>query len=261
MADFPIEELARRAGMTVRTVRTYITRGLLPPAGRAGRAARYTGDHLDRLDLVNGLRRRGFSLGAIEVLVAQDTERTAEDALRLYRGMLAPWQPEEPVEVDEAELPGRLGLTPAAVSAHELLRHLDEAGVVEAAGPGRLRILAPDLARAAAEAVRLGIPPAALVGLRRRLDDHTGAVAEMFVELFARQVWDDYVDAGLPAGDAPRIQQTVEQLQPVATLALLSSFRSRMQDVMDAFITRISDDISPEAGRAMGIRTTDLDDR
>ena len=69
------------------------------------------------------------------------------------------------------------------------------------------------------------------------------------------------VEAGLPAGDAPRIQQTVEQLQPVATLALLSSFRSRMQDAMDAFITRISDDISPEAGRAMGIRTTDLDDR
>lgn len=260
MADFPIEELARRAGMTVRTVRSYITRGLLPPSGRAGRAARYTEAHLDRLDLVNGLRRRGFSLGAIEVLVTQDSGRTAEEALRLYRGMLAPWQPEEPVELDGAELPGHLGLTPDMVSADELVRHLRATGVVETTEDARLRILRPDLARAAAEAVRLGIPPAALVGLRRRLDDHTGAVAEMFVELFARQVWDGYVEAGLPAGDAPRIQRTVEQLQPVATLALLSSFRSRMQDAMDAFITRISDDISADAGRAMGIRTTDLDD-
>ena len=195
MADFPIEELARRAGMTVRTVRSYITRGLLPPGERAGRAARYTDTHLARLDLVNGLRRRGFSLGAIEVLVTQDPERTAEEALRLYRGMLAPWQPEEPVEVDGTELPTHLGLDPDAVSADELVRHLCATGVVETAAHGRLRILRPDLARAAAEAVRLGIPPAALVGLRRRLDDHTGAVAEMFVELFARQVWDEHVFA------------------------------------------------------------------
>ncbi|MEJ8280837.1 MerR family transcriptional regulator [Pseudonocardia spirodelae] len=262
MPDFPIEELAHRAGMTVRTVRSYITRGLLPPGERAGRAVRYTDVHVDRLDLVNGLRRRGFSLGAIEVLVAQHTDRTAEDALRLYRGMLAPWQPEEPVEVAEDELPDLLGPDAQAPggAADELLVALREAGVVETAGPGRVRVLRPDLARAAAGAIRLGIPPGALVGIRRRLDDHTGAVAQMFVELFAGQVWAGYVAAGLPADGAPRIQETVEQLQPVATMALLSSFRFRMQAEMDTFIARISRDLSPEAGRAIGVRTTDLDD-
>ncbi|MBN9734886.1 MULTISPECIES: MerR family transcriptional regulator [unclassified Pseudonocardia] len=282
MADYPIEELAHRAGMSVRNVRTYVSRGLLPPARMAGRAARYTDEHLDRLDLVNGLRRRGFTLGAIEVLVRQDPDRAAEDALRLYRGMLAPWRPEEPVEIDEDALAGWMGLPPEALEALRgdpgdagpgtagpgvTTARLREAGLVEPAGPGRIRILRPDLVRAGGDAVRLGIPLEAVLTLREHLDEHTGRIAELFVELFAEQVWAGYVRDGLPAEGVPRIQTVVEGLQPVATTALLSSFRARMQSTMDAFIERISGEISEsaaaDAARLLGPRGTErrLDDR
>lgn len=264
MPDFPIEELAHRAGMSVRNVRTYISRGLLPAGRMVGRAARYTDAHLDRLDLVNGLRRRGFSLGAIEVLVRQDPDRAAEDALRLHRGMLAPWQPEEPVEIGEDELPAWMGLDPDGAGAEAVrsaAERIRDAGLVEPAGPGRIRILRPDLVRAGGDAVRLGIPLEAVLELREHLDVHTGRIAELFVALFAEQVWAGYVREGLPAEGVPRIQTVVEQLQPVATTALLSSFRARMQSTMDAFIEQISDEISDgaqaDAARRLGTRTVD----
>ncbi|ANY08490.1 MerR family transcriptional regulator [Pseudonocardia sp. HH130630-07] len=258
MPDFPIEELAHRAGMTVRNVRTYISRGLLPAGRMAGRAARYTDEHLARLDLVNGLRRRGFSLAAIEVLVHQEPDRAAEDALRLYRGMLAPWEPEEPVEIDDDDLPRWMGLDPGGPGAAEVHERTDEmraAGLVEPAGPGRLRILRPDLVRAGGDAVRLGIGVDAVLALRAELDVHTGRIAELFVALFAEQVWAEHVRAGLPASGATRIQDVVGSLQPVATTALLSSFRSRMQTTMDAFVERISGEISePPDARAAARR-------
>lgn len=255
MADFPIEELARLAGMSVRNVRAYVSRGLLPPGRMQGRAARYSDEHLDRLDLVNGLRRRGFSLAAIEVLVRQDTAQPAEDALRLYRGMLAPWQPEEPMLVDADGLAEWLGLDGAAAEELDVAALVD-AGLVERAGAGRLRVLRPELLRAGADAVRLGITQQAVLDLHRDLDGHCERIAELFVALFADQVWARHVADGMPAERAPEIQSVVEQLQPVATRALLSSFRSRMQATMDGFIERISEDLAPsDAGRALGVRT------
>ena len=47
-----IDELARAAGTTVRNVRVYQDRGLLPPPERRGRLGLYGPDHLRRLRLV-----------------------------------------------------------------------------------------------------------------------------------------------------------------------------------------------------------------
>lgn len=255
---FPIEELARRAGLSVRNVRSHMSRGLLPPGEMRGRAARFTAAHVDRLDLINGLRRRGFTLAAIEVLINQSSTHTAEEALRLYRGMLAPWEPEEPVEIGADALPEWLGLPDDDPVAPELRRagpRLVEAGLAEHAGPDRIRLLRPDLVRSGGQAVRLGMSLESVLELHGRLDEQTARVAEMFVTLFADEIWAGHVSGGLPAESAPRIQHAVEELQPVATMALLSSFRSVMQQAMDDFIARISEDLAPgDAARAVAIR-------
>ena len=49
VSEIRIDELARRSGLTVDTIRFYQREGLLPPAARAGRAKVYGQDHLDRL--------------------------------------------------------------------------------------------------------------------------------------------------------------------------------------------------------------------
>ncbi len=66
---FTIDELAARAGVTVRTVRFYGTRGLLPPpAIGPRRVGHYGGEHLARLALIEELQHQGMTLAAIEAV-------------------------------------------------------------------------------------------------------------------------------------------------------------------------------------------------
>lgn len=75
-AVLSIAELAERGGVTRRTVRYYVQRGLLPaPAGR-GRGGHYGPEHLDRLLQVRGWQEQGVSLDDIAQLLATG-ERTA----------------------------------------------------------------------------------------------------------------------------------------------------------------------------------------
>ncbi len=60
-----IDDLARRAGVTVDTIRFYRRERLLPPAERVGRAKFYGPEHLDRLRRIRDLQDRRFSLAAI----------------------------------------------------------------------------------------------------------------------------------------------------------------------------------------------------
>src|SRR3954454_9034162 len=67
-AEVDIDELAHRAGTTVRTVRMYQEKGLLPAPHRRGRRAAYGTEHLTRLRLVQRLADRGYSLAAVKDL-------------------------------------------------------------------------------------------------------------------------------------------------------------------------------------------------
>lgn len=239
--DFTIDELAARAGMTVRNVRAHLSRGLLPAGDLRGRTAYYTPAHLARLELISGLQRRGFTLAAIGVLINQTSSGGAEEALRLYRGMLAPWEPEEPVEMAEQELPGWLGVALPDGALHELLT----SPLIEQTGPGRLRVTNPALVRAGAQAVAIGIPAAAVLEVGGSLQDRTRDIAELFVALFRDHLWNPHVAAGLPRSGAADVRTAVEALQPVATQALLGAFRSTMQQTMDTFIAELSEDLVP----------------
>lgn len=62
---YAIGELARRAGVSRRTVRFYVQRGLIPqPLGR-GRGEHYGSEHLERLLRVKALQQQGVTLDAI----------------------------------------------------------------------------------------------------------------------------------------------------------------------------------------------------
>ena len=87
--DYRIDELAREAGTTVRNVRAYQDRGLLPPPRRSGRVGLYTDAHLARLRLIGTMLERGYTLG--NILSAQ----FFESAVRA--------QPEIPAEVRQGE--------------------------------------------------------------------------------------------------------------------------------------------------------------
>src|SRR4249920_1340318 len=65
----PIEELARRTGVTVRNLRAMQARSLALPPELVGRKGFYTERHVARVLLVLKLQSRGFSLAAIQALI------------------------------------------------------------------------------------------------------------------------------------------------------------------------------------------------
>ncbi|WIY04841.1 MerR family transcriptional regulator [Amycolatopsis mongoliensis] len=75
---YSIGELARRTGLTVKAVRFYSDRGLLPPSGRnAAGQRRYDDAARSRLDLIRTLRDLGVGLATIRRVV--DGEATVAD--------------------------------------------------------------------------------------------------------------------------------------------------------------------------------------
>src|SRR5689334_19319834 len=61
-----IGELAARADTTVRTVRYYVARGLLPPPAGLGQGSAYSEEHLVRLGAIRALKARYLPLAEIE---------------------------------------------------------------------------------------------------------------------------------------------------------------------------------------------------
>jgi DNA-binding transcriptional MerR regulator len=75
-AELSIEALAEATGVPVRTVRFYITQGLLPGPGSRGKMATYRPEHLARLRLIRLLVRQRMPLAEIRGVLAglSDTE-------------------------------------------------------------------------------------------------------------------------------------------------------------------------------------------
>lgn len=68
--SYKLEELAERAGMSVRTVRYYLQRGLLEPPPFRGKDTAYGPDHLVRLRAIRRLQERFLPLDAIQAELA-----------------------------------------------------------------------------------------------------------------------------------------------------------------------------------------------
>lgn len=79
---YTIGEAARLSGVSVRRLRFYSDKGLLPPAGRTESGYRvFTDEELIRLDLIRCLRDAGVGLDAIREVLSHELSLT--DALKL----------------------------------------------------------------------------------------------------------------------------------------------------------------------------------
>ena len=225
-----IDELAARVGMTVRNIRAYTSRGLLPPPRLRGRTGLYDEEHLARLTMVKEMLADGYTLAAVERVLGHAPAGVTAPGLALHKALLTPWLPEEPEVVDRASLEARSG----APLTDELLDRLVEVGVVVPLADGQLRIDSPSLLRAGLAVIALGIPPEAVVAAQIAVNEHAQAAARIYVDMFRDTVWRAFADAGQPEEDWPRVQQAVERVQPVATQAMLAAFRLAMAQAVDA---------------------------
>ena len=230
--EFTVDELAARAGITVRNVRAYAARGLLPPPRLVGRTGYYGAEHVARLLLVREMLAEGWSLAVIERTLATAPAIGGSASLALHRALLAPWLPPEPEETTAEELAARAGMPIDPPTVGELVR----LGLVERLDGGRLRVTDPSLLTAGLQVVQLGVPPSALVAAQARVIELVREIAATYVAMFARTGWRTMTQSGSPGEQLDRVRDAMSRLQPAAAQALLAGFRTEMAAAVGAAV-------------------------
>ncbi|MEU9335041.1 MerR family transcriptional regulator [Streptomyces sp. NPDC048290] len=172
-----MEELARLAGITVRTLRFYRERRLIPPPRREGRIAWYDDHHLARLRTIAALLERGHTLSGIaELAEAFDHGRDVADLLGV-----GPPSEETPVRLTPEELADAFAgqATPENLAAALDLGYLGTDGE-EIVHISR-RLL--DVSRALVDE---GIPLSEVLAAGRQVREHADALAGLFAGLLLR---------------------------------------------------------------------------
>jgi DNA-binding transcriptional MerR regulator len=214
--ELTIDELAARTGLTVRTVRFYASEGLLPPPIRRGRIAYYDARHRMRLDLVRTLQEHGYTLAAIERVLARIPNEAGPQVYAVQAAVLAPWLPEQTEELDRAALERRIG---HRVTDDEL-DALSQIGAIEPIDGDRFRV-APGALSHALELLKLPVPASVLHDSARIIDEHATAVANGLTDVFVRAIWGPYQRGEL---DSDQVVALLARLRPLAVQGLVSAF-------------------------------------
>ncbi|WP_415937859.1 MerR family transcriptional regulator [Streptomyces sp. 039-1] len=215
-AAYRIEDLAHRSGATVRTIRAYQDRGLLPRPERRGRANVYANAHLARLRQIADLLDRGYTLASIkELLEAWDAGRGLGGVLGLVAEVDGPWTDEEAARISRAELDERFGG-----------RH-DDAAVADAVELGVLEpvvgdedsflVPSPQELSAAAELHKAGVPLSAISSHLRELRGQVEHIASRLLEFTTEHVFARYLGEHPPSDtEAAEAASLVRRLRPLA---------------------------------------------
>ncbi|MEV5850005.1 MerR family transcriptional regulator [Streptomyces sp. NPDC051985] len=215
--SYRIEDLAHRSRTSVRTIRAYQDKGLLPRPERRGRANVYSDVHLTRLHQIADLLARGYTLASIkELLDAWDTGRGLAGVLGLVTEAEGPWTDEEPVRLSRAELDARFGGTPDDLAVAEAV----ELGILEPADgdPDSFLVPSPQELAVAAELHAAGVPLLAISEHLRELRVQVEHIAARFLEFTTEHVFARYLDDPDHRTDAKAAEAAslVRRLRPLA---------------------------------------------
>jgi DNA-binding transcriptional MerR regulator len=226
-----VEQLANRVGMTVRTVRFYAGRGLIPAPRREGRNGYYGPDHLARLELVRELQAHGFTLSAIEGYLERIPADATPEDVAMHRTLLAPWMPGRPETINRAELDVRSGRT----LSDDDIEMLVAIGVVEPTPVDDMFNVAQAHLAVGIQLLDLGLPKEAALAAQRVFNEHGRAVANELTAVFRDQIWPHLRDSNLPP---EVIQSMIERFKPLSIQALVTSYEIAVDEAKRETIRR-----------------------
>jgi DNA-binding transcriptional MerR regulator len=236
-----VDELAQMAGTSVRNLRAFQDRGVIPPPVKQGRSAFYGAAHLYRLRLVLRLQERGYSLASIqELIAAAESGRNVRDLIGLDEAITAPLGhpplDATPGTVTRGQLMRMFGLK-------SLPRHLLERAVqlqyLEPEG-ARFRVADVLMLEAAAGLVRSGIGLPDLLDVAEQLQTHMQRTADDLLWRLARAI-DSYGTQIPPAEDVARIAEVILKLRRlVDTVVLAEAHRAIEQAVTQLYTDRLA---------------------
>jgi DNA-binding transcriptional MerR regulator len=245
-----IDELAQSTGLTVRNVRSYQSRGLIPPPEVQGRTGYYGAQHLAQLQLIREMQAQGFNLTAIAHLL-QEARGAGEDVLGFTRALMTPFETEAAEIVERTELLARLG----GEVEEKLIAKAEKLGLVIPIGENGFEVPSPTLLAAGERLVGLGVPLEAALETMDKLRRHTERIAQTFVQMFLEFIWKPFDDAGRPESDWPQVRAALDQLRPLASEALTAGFQPTMTKAVEvAFGKEVDRGLGGRANGPVGER-------
>ncbi|MFJ8630047.1 MerR family transcriptional regulator [Streptomyces sp. NPDC093568] len=231
-----IDELAARAGMTVRTVRFYGTKGLLPPPVIGPRRVGHYGrEHLARLALIEELQQQGMTLAAIERYLQQLPPDLDAHDLAIHRAVVASWAPDAIETVTRAELERRAG---RALGDDDVER-LVAMGVAEAADGGYRVDLG--LLRLGVGLLDVPLSQEAILSARNVLIEHARAAAHELSRLFRGEVSERA---------ARDVKSLSAYMHPLVVQALLTTFQRSLREDLREWLGGVPETAADEGGSA-----------
>ena len=232
--EFTIDELARASDTTVRNIRAYQDRGLLPPPELRGRKGYYFTSHLARLRVIAGLLDRGYSLNSIKDLIdALENGIDLRHLMGLESAMTSPWTDEEPQLVPMTELIKMFGayLTPEALARAADLDLMKPEGTM-------VRVRSMRTLRAGSELVATGIPLEELLDIVRMLRGNVERVANELVRLVGDHVLSNYETEDLPPKEEfPKLADLVWRMRPLAEMAVHAELARAMENAASRLLS------------------------
>ena len=238
MAEYRIDDLAREAGTTVRNVRVYQDRGLLPPPRREGRTGVYSEVHLGRLRLIGQLLDRGYTFAHIaEFFAGWQSGKNLTDVLGLEEVLTTQWTDELSDYISAEQLVDLYGAD--QLDAANLERAVAQELVVP--DGDRYRVPSPRLLHAGSELVKVGIPLSAVLDLSESLSRDMDASAARLIGAVQ-----DHVVLKHPAlsegtdEDVAELTALIRRLKPLAQLAvdahLARAMERRVRDAIQQHV-------------------------
>ncbi|MYS33899.1 MerR-like DNA binding protein [Streptomyces sp. KhCrAH-43] len=214
-AEYRIEGLAQASGATVRTIRAYQDRGLLPAPERRGRANVYGDAHLTRLHRIADLLDRGYTLASIkELLDAWDAGRGLGGVLGLVAEVHGPWTDERADRISTAQLAARFG----GIADAQAIAEAVELGVLEPVpGEDEFVVPSPQELAVAVELHAAGVPLSAIAAQLREVRGQVEQIASRFLEFTTEHVFARWLGHRPPTdADAADAASMVRRLRPLA---------------------------------------------
>lgn len=217
-----LDELAERVGVSVRNIRFYTSRGLVPAPIRMGRSGYYSADHVVRLELVQELQEHGFTLAAIERYLARIPDDATPEEVALHRSLLAP-RAEHTETLTRAELERRAGRP----LSEQDLRMLEELSAVLPDGAGHFRASGTLLTIGLA-VVDLGFPIEAAKATREIYQRHGREIAAELTEVFRTQV-----RPTLETGDTSpgSLRDFLQRMNAMSIAALVAAYEESVESL------------------------------
>jgi len=216
-AEYTVEELALAANTSVRNIRAYQDKGLLPPPTLRGRKGIYSNQHLSRLRVIADLLDRGYTLASILDLISGLEQGVGlSEILGMESAINSPWAKEAPEVISMAQMIKLFGLqlTPAAIKL------AGELGVATIQGT-QVRVSSMSTLKVAADLCATGIPLIDQLEILRMSRDNVEKVAKEFVRLISENVLSPYEQKSLPPKEEfPKIIDLIWRMRPMAEIVV-----------------------------------------